>query len=118
MNTATGNSSLVTDFNKGKYADLRGNIIENIIDNIVHYAEVFISDDTKFNDIPMSVAPHSRDIRTGFGGIEGMIKDGQYLLIIDDTLVISYIGANVGEAFSTNYFLDNLKSLPNKCHSW
>ena len=109
MNTDT-HTSIVTRFIEGKYAKLLGNVIENIRDNTAHYTEVFISEDQKFNGMPKSVLPLSRHIRTGFEYIEGMIIDGQYVLI-DDTLVISYIRANVGEAFSTNYFRDELKPL-------
>ena len=113
MSTTTENSSLVTKFLEKKYADTLGEIIANIEANTVHQVEVLISNDKKFKGMPMSVVPLESHVNTGFKCVEYMLKSGEYHLT-DDTLIVCYVGSEVGNNFTTAYFQTTLKPLPDR----
>ena len=74
---------------------------------------VFIKCEKKFQGIPATLVPDSRDILTGFENMEKIIAEGHFLLV-DDTLFISYITAGVGRIFSTNCFEKESSPLPKR----
>ena len=61
----------------------------------------------------MSVVPLESHVNTGFKCVEKMLKSGKYYLT-DDTLVVCYLSSEVGKQFTTTYFQNTLKPLPNR----
>ena len=113
MSTTTENSSLVTKFLKKKYAKTLGEIIADIEANTVHQIKVLISEDGKSKGMPTSVVPLKDDVDTGFGCVKEMLERGDFPLT-DDTLLVCYLSSEVGKEFTTTYFLNALKPLPDR----
>ena len=113
MSTTTENSSLVTKFLEKKYADTLGEIIANIEANTVHQIEGLISEDGKFKDMPTSVVPLKDDVDTGFNRVKKMLEHGENHLT-DNNLLVCYLSSKVGKEFTTTYFQNALKPLPDR----
>ena len=113
MSTTTENSSLVTKFLEKKYAKTLGEIIGNIKANTVYQVKVLTSEDGKFKGMPESVVPLESDVKTGFESVKEKLERGETRLT-DDTLVVCYLSSEVGKKFTTTYFQNTLKPLPNR----
>ena len=88
--TTTKNSSPVTDFIKEKHLPVLRNIIGDIKENTRHSMRAFIRNEKKFQGIPATLVPDSRDILTGFENMQKIIAGGHFLLV-ENTLFIPYI---------------------------
>jgi hypothetical protein len=73
----------------------------------------FLQNEKKFQGIPKSLIPDSRDILSGFENIEQIIEGGLFLLV-ENTLYIPYINASVGGIFNTDCFQRNSLPLPGR----
>ena len=113
MSTTTENSSIVTKFLEKKYADTLGEIIANIKASTVNQIKVLISEDGKSKGMPTSVVPLKDDVDTGFGCVKEMLERGDFPLT-DNTLLVCYLSSKVGKEFTTTYFQDALKPLPDR----
>ena len=112
-NTSIHNSQDTTNFVKETYFPVLRKIIADIKENTRHSMNVFIKYEKKFQGIPATLVPDSRDIRTGFENTEQIIAGGHYLLV-DNTLFIPYITAGVGRRFSTYCFEREAHPLPGR----
>ena len=112
-NTSIHNSPDTTNFIKEKQIPVLRKIIADIKENTRHSMNVFTKTDKKFQGIPATLIPDSRDIRTGFENTEQIIAGGHYLLV-DNTLFIPYITAGVGRRFSTHCFEKEAHPLPGR----
>jgi len=90
-----------------------GEIIANIGANTVHQVKVLISRDGKFKGMPESVVPPKDDVKTGFESVKEMLERGDFPLT-DNTLVVCYLSSEVGKEFTTTYFQNALRPLPNR----
>jgi hypothetical protein len=106
-------SSVLTDFLKKKYTEALDIIIPNIKANAVHLIERFITNEKKYKGIPKSRIPRESDVQTGLEPVAGLLGAG-HLSLIKGALVIAYDEPSIGETFSTKYFQDKLKCLPER----
>ena len=113
MSTTTENSSLVTKFLEKKYGKTLGEIIADIEANTVHQIKELISEDGKFKGMPESVVPLESDVKTGFESVKDMLERGDFPLT-DDALLVCYLSSKVGKEFTTAYFQNTLKPLPDR----
>jgi hypothetical protein len=105
------NSQEATNFVKETYFPLLRQIRAHIQEYVTLSTKALIKDEKKFQSIPKSLIPDSRDVRDGFENMEQIIEGGHFLLI-GNTLFVPYITSGVGKFFYTNWFQRELPSLP------
>ena len=111
--SSTHNSQDTTNFVKEIFFPILRKIIADIQENARHSIKVLVENKKKFQGIPKSLIPDSRDILSGFENIEQIIEEGRFLLV-ENTLYIPYIDASVGKIFSTDCFQQDLPPLPGR----
>ncbi len=105
------NSQDTINFVKEKFITILRKIIADIQENARHFMNTFLKHEKKFQGIPKSLIPDSRDVRAGFEYIENTFAKGHFLLI-GNTLFVPYIISGVGKFFYTNCFQQDSPSLP------
>ena len=111
--SSTHNSQEATNFVKEKFFPILRKIIADIQENARHSMNAFVKHKKKFQGIPKSLIPDSRDILSGFENMEQIIEEGRFLLV-ENTLFIPYITAGVGRRFSTYCFEKEAHPLPGR----
>ena len=107
------NSQDATNFVKETYFPLLRQIEAHIQEYVTLSTKSLIKDEKKFQSIPKSLIPDSRDVRDGFENMEQIIEEGRFLLV-ENTLYIPYINASVGGIFNTDCFQRNSLPLPGR----
>ena len=105
------NSQEATNFVKETYFPLLRQIRAHIQEYVTLSTKALIKDEKKFQSIPKSLIPYSRDVRDGFENMEQIIEGGHFLLI-GNTLFVPYIDSGIWKFFYTNWFQRKLPSLP------
>jgi hypothetical protein len=114
MNTDTSslhNSQDATNFVKETYFPLLREITAHIQEYVTLSTKSLIENEKKFQGIPKSLIPDSRDVRAGFEYIENIFAKGHFLLI-GNTLFVPYIISGIGKFFYTDCFQQDSPSLP------
>ena len=114
MNTDTyslHNSQDTTNFVKETYFPLLRQIEAHIQEYVTLSTKNLIENEKKFQGIPKSLIPDSRDVRAGFEYIENIFAKGHFLLI-GNTLFVPYIISGIGKFFYTDCFQQDSPSLP------
>ena len=116
MNTDTyslHNSQDATNFVKETYFPLLRQIEAHIQEYVTRSTKNLIENEKKFQGIPKSLIPDSRNILSGFEHMEQIIEEGRFLLV-ENTLFIPYITAGVERRFSTHCFEKEAHPLPGR----
>jgi len=114
MNTDTSslhNSQDATNFVKETYFPHLRLIEAHIQEYTIHSMNAFLKSEKKFQGIPKSLIPDSRDVRAMFEYIENIFAKGHFLLI-GNTLSVPYVISGIGKYFYTYWFQKTLPSLP------
>jgi len=105
------NSQEATNFVKETYFPPLRLIEAHIQEYTILSMNAFLKSEKKFQGIPKSLIPDSRDVRAMFEYIENTFAKGHFLLI-GDTIFVPYIISGIGKYFYTYWFQKTLPSLP------